>query len=134
MTNGVCTGTHISAKNVAKLGKTLKGVALTARLWSPAFHAGPNSKSKSVTTSKSATAIFVRTVLQKRYAMTDLTEVVVYWSCTDPEKFALGREYTNERAALQGARIRNEYVVRVSYSLCTTKVLRTPTKEEKKSA
>ena len=58
-----------------------------------------------------------------------MNEMVVYWACEDPEKYALGREYVSERAALKGGSLRNEYVVRVSYSLCKSTVIREPTIE-----
>ena len=61
-----------------------------------------------------------------------MTEVVVYWACEDPKKYALGRDYKSEIAALQGGRLRNEYVVRVSYSLCKATVIREPTIEKDK--
>lgn len=130
MMNGVCMGTLTSAISAVRTGKTLKGVVLTALLWSPVFLAGVNSKSTNANISKPMTMGRVDTFVKTARRRVLMSEVVVYWVCDDPEKCALGREYQTERAALQGAALRNQYVVRRSYSLCDSTIIRKPTQKE----
>ena len=57
-------------------------------------------------------------------------ELIVFWTCSDPDKYPFGREYKSERAAMSGANLRDEYVVKVSYSLCTVDVIKKPKGED----
>ena len=59
-------------------------------------------------------------------------EMVGYWSCKNPEEYAKGRKYLSEYPAKMGARLRQEYVVKVSYSLCTKEVVYKPSTVESK--
>ena len=61
-----------------------------------------------------------------------IEEMVSYWSCEDPNKYALGREYASEYPARMGAKLRGEYVVKVSYSLCAKEVVYKPKSLESK--